>query len=314
MDLQVTTAVAADAQVMAQNLRQWAMTISKVGVWVFDLDQNLWTLSAEAAAMFGFAADATCQRKAALERLSSIERLRLETAWNRLIEEGVAYDLEYVIEWNGMERWVWERAECECGSDGEIRRVRGMVQDITERREAERKIRLQANYDALTALPNRYMLDEYLEKSIALARRRNERMALMAIDLDRFKEVNDTYGHAIGDQVLQAAAKRMKACLRASDMLARQGGDEFIAVLQSVDFDATVGLVALRMIEEVSRPYQIAGHDISIGASVGIALLPDDGSRIDEILKHADSALYGAKHNGRETLHFFQHDASSLCD
>ena len=314
MSLQLTTAAAKDAQVSAQSLSHWALSISKVGIWVFDLNDQSWELSPEASEMFGFAADSKCIREIALERLSNIERLRVETAWSRLIEEGATYDLEYVIEWNGAERYVWERAECDRGSNGEVCRVRGMVQDITERREAERKVRLQANYDALTALPNRYMLDEYLEKSIALARRRNERMALMAIDLDRFKEVNDTYGHAIGDQVLQAAAKRMKACLRASDMLARQGGDEFIAVLQSVDFDATVGLVALRVIEEVSRPYQIAGHDISIGASVGIALLPDDGSRIDEILKHADSALYGAKHNGRETLHFFQHDASSLCD
>lgn len=312
MGLQVNTAAAVSSQMTAQDLRQWALSISKVGIWVFDLNVQSLNFSPEAAEIFGFAADAACKREIVLERLSSIERLRVETAWNRLLEEGVPYDIEYLIEWNGTERWVWERAERECGSDGEVCRVRGMVQDITERRAAERKIRLQANYDALTSLPNRYMLDEYLESSVSLARRRNERMALMAIDLDRFKQVNDTYGHAVGDQVLQAAAKRMKSCLRASDMLARQGGDEFIAVLQCVDFDATAGLVALRLIEEVSRPYQIGGHEISIGVSVGIALLPDDGSRVEEILDHADSALYGAKHNGRETLYFFQHDAPSF--
>lgn len=311
MRISVTTA-ALEAQGGAISLCQWALSISKVGIWALDLKNQSLSVSPETADMFGFTENSTFSREAALERLPSIDRLRVETAWSRLIEEGATYDLEYVIEWNGTERWVWERAECECGSDGEIRRVRGMVQDITERREAERKVRLQANYDALTALPNRYMLDEYLEKSAALARRRNERMALMAIDLDRFKQVNDTYGHAVGDQVLQAAAKRMKACLRASDMLARQGGDEFIAVLLGIDFDATVGLVALRLIEEVSRPYQIGTHEISIGASVGIALLPDDGNRIEEILSHADSALYGAKHNGRETLYFFQHDAPSF--
>jgi diguanylate cyclase (GGDEF)-like protein len=290
-------------------MHQWAISRANISLWTYELHNDCWSTSHQGKALFGFDADSGLGREAFLSRLSSIERLRVETAWCRLMDDGLAYDIEYVIELDGCERWLWERAEIECAPDGEPYRVLGMVQDVTSRRANEQEIRFRANYDRLTGLSNRHMLDEYLEKSVAMASRRNERMALMAIDLDRFKQVNDTHGHAIGDLVLQAAAKRMQACLRASDMLARQGGDEFIAVLPGVDYDATVGVIALRLIEEVSRPYQICDLEITIGASVGIALLPDDGSRIDEVLGCADSALYKAKHHGRETLYFFQHES-----
>lgn len=232
---------------------EWAISAANLGVWTYDLRNGSWWLSQSAGLILGIGAGSKVSRERFMDCLSSIERLRVETAWSRLIDDAVAYDLEYVIELDGCERWVWERAEIEMGPDGEASRILGVLQDVTARRASEKQIRYRANHDALTALPNRHMLDEFLEKSVAMSGRRNERMALLAIDLDRFKQVNDSYGHAVGDHVLQAASKRMLGCLRSSDMLARQGGDEFIAVLQGVDYDATVGLIALRLIEERER-------------------------------------------------------------
>jgi diguanylate cyclase (GGDEF)-like protein len=130
----------------------------------------------------------------------------------------------------------------------------------------------------------------------------------MLIDLDRFKQVNDQYGHQMGDKVLQTAAKRMQACIRGSDLIARQGGDEFVAVLQDVEHDSTAGLIALRVIEELSRPFRFDGREASIGASVGIALLPEDGIDARTLFSRADAAMYEAKQAGRETLRFFERE------
>jgi diguanylate cyclase (GGDEF)-like protein len=251
-----------------KRIYKWAFLASKMGVWRYDLCDDFWLVSDAAMGVFGFSQDADVTRESLMASLSSIDRLRVDLAWNMLINDAIPFCIEYEITGSQGNSWVWEKTEI--------------------------------------GLPNRRVLDEFLDKSVAMSHRRNERMALMAIDLDRFKVVNDTHGHAVGDLVLQMASKRMEACLRASDMVARQGGDEFIAVLQNIDHDAMAGVVALRIIEELSRPYEIHGVNISIGASVGIALLSDDGIDCEEAKSRADRALYVAKHNGRETLHFFQ--------
>jgi diguanylate cyclase (GGDEF)-like protein/PAS domain S-box-containing protein len=289
-----------------KRMYEWAFSASKMGVWRYDLANHAWLVSDQAMQVFGFTEAALIERESLMARLSNVDRLRVDTAWNMLLHDAQPFNIEYEITDSQGPRWVWEKAEIECDEVGEPCHLIGVVQDISERRIQDKELFRRANYDVLTGLPNRQVLDEYLDKSFALCHRRNERMALMAIDLDRFKEVNDTYGHAAGDLVLQMASRRMEACLRASDMVARQGGDEFIAVLQGVDHDAMAGVVALRLIEEISRPYEIQGKQISIGASVGIALLPEDGLDRDEVMSRADSALYVAKRRGRETLHFFQ--------
>lgn len=293
-----------------KRIYKWAFLASRMGVWRYDLCDDFWLVSDAAMGVFGFSEDADVTRDSLMASLSSIDRLRVDVAWNMLINDAIPFCIEYEIVGSQGNSWVWEKAEVEYNKHGVPCRLIGVVQDISERRVQENDLFFRANFDILTGLPNRRVLDEFLDKSVAMSRRRNERMALMAIDLDRFKVVNDTHGHAVGDLVLQMASKRMEACLRASDMVARQGGDEFIAVLQNIEHDAMAGVVALRIIEELSRPYEIHGMNISIGASVGIALLSDDGIDCEEAKSRADSALYVAKHNGRETLHFFQNEQS----
>ena len=296
----------ANPGIWGPDLFELAQAVSGFGVWTLDLQTGAWTLSPLAVKILGISSSSTLGRGALAAKLSPLDRLRLETAWRSFLDNNRRFELEYALEDAGGTRWILEKAEIERDRTGAPRRAVGVVQDISVRRADEAALVRRANFDSLTGLPSRGLLDEHLEKCIALAGRRQERLALMLIDLDRFKAVNDQHGHQMGDLVLQAAAKRMQACLRESDMIARQGGDEFVAVLQDVGDDCAAGLAALRLIEELSRPFELDGQSISIGASVGIALLPENGVDAHSLFSRADVAMYGAKQAGRDTLRFFE--------
>ena len=178
-------------------------------------------------------------------------------------------------------------------------------EDITEQRQQEARIRHLARHDALTELPNRIQfLEEMASSETGLAR--GEKLAVLCIDLDHFKEVNDTLGHAIGDKVLKQVSARLWGSTRENDVLARLGGDEFSLLLRGIDKPADAAAIAERITRTMSTPFSIDGHQIVIGASVGIAMAPDDGETTDQLMKNADLALYRAKAEGRSTFHFFE--------
>jgi diguanylate cyclase (GGDEF)-like protein len=187
------------------------------------------------------------------------------------------------------------------------------VEDITERLSAEAQIAHMAHHDALTGLPNRILLRERLGAALALSRR-GQSFAVLCLDLDRFKAVNDSLGHAIGDALLCAVAKRMLAMMRESDTAARLGGDEFAIIQTGLREPGDAALLADRLIETLSAPYEFDGHTVSIGTSIGIALLPGGGDDIGTVLHNADQALYRAKFGGRGRYQFHQPelDAASL--
>jgi diguanylate cyclase (GGDEF)-like protein/PAS domain S-box-containing protein len=174
-------------------------------------------------------------------------------------------------------------------------------EDVTERRLAEAQIMHMARHDALTDLPNRVLFRERMEQALD----RGETLAVLFVDLDRFKAVNDTLGHPVGDALLCAVTKRLKDAVRGSDMVARLGGDEF-AIVQAGARPTDASELAGRIIETVSRPYDVLGQQLVIGASVGIAVAPNDGREPDQLLRNADMALYRAKSSGRGSYHFFQ--------
>ena len=174
-------------------------------------------------------------------------------------------------------------------------------EDVTERRQAEAKIMHMARHDALTDLPNRVLFREKMEQALA----HRERLAVLFLDLDRFKTVNDTLGHPVGDALLCAVTKRLQMAVRGTDTVARLGGDEFAIVLLGAE-PSDASELAGRIIETVSEPFDIRGHQVVIGASVGIAVAPTDGKEPDQLLRNADMALYRAKSEGRGTYHFFQ--------
>ena len=180
------------------------------------------------------------------------------------------------------------------------------VVDVTERKQAEARIAYMAHHDALTDLPNRVLFHEQLNELLARVRRHSESLAVYCLDLDHFKGVNDTLGHPMGDALLQAVAQRLRKCLRDSDLVARLGGDEFAVVQYPLGSPNEASTLAGLLIETVSKPYQVHGHEFVIGASIGIALAPGDGHEADGLLRNADIALYRARAEGRGTAHFFE--------
>ena len=183
-------------------------------------------------------------------------------------------------------------------------------EDVTERLHAERRITYLARHDALTGLPNRLLFRERLGQAIDLVRR-GQNCAILGVDLDRFKEVNDSFGHPIGDQLLVAAAKRLQGCVRPGDTVTRLGGDEFAVLLADLDGAKRAAEAAQRILLAISQSYEIGGHRLSIGCSIGIAVTPDDGDGPEMLLRHADVALYRAKADERGTYCFFKPDMAA---
>lgn len=212
----------------------------------------------------------------------------------------------------GTEGTRWREWELDDGRIVEIvvsRRADGscvaLHEDVTERRKAQDRISFLARHDLLTGLPNRGVLREELERALA-SNRRGESLALLCLDLDRFKPVNDTYGHAAGDQLLCQVAERLRECVRETDIVARTGGDEFAVVQRGEVQPDGSSRLARRIIEVLTQPFDVDGHAVHIGTSVGVAMAPIDGEDSETLLRHADLALYRAKSDGRGQLSYFE--------
>jgi diguanylate cyclase (GGDEF)-like protein len=188
---------------------------------------------------------------------------------------------------------------------GRVHRMIGVSQDITERKRQEEEARYLAYHDTLTGLPNRRLLDDRLRQALFLAQRRDGRVALLVVDLDNFKQVNDALGHRAGDAVLREAAHRVAGCLRKADTLARHGGDEFVVVIPDLRLDADLQVVAEKILRSLEPTFHVDGRDFAIGASIGISLYPGDAGDGEALLRNADVAMYRAKQLGRNNYRFY---------
>jgi diguanylate cyclase (GGDEF)-like protein/PAS domain S-box-containing protein len=217
-----------------------------------------------------------------------------------------SYNIDHrIIRRDGAVRWVHEQGEFVIDGGGVPVKMIGTVLDITDRKQAEDRLAYLAHHDALTDLPNRLMLDDRLSQTIAHAERNGRIAGVLFLDLDRFKNINDTLGHAAGDKLLRNVAERLQACLRTGDTVARSGGDEFIIVLADVAHLDDIGIVAGRIVESFAKPFSIDGRELFVSASVGISVFPFDGRAVDDLLRCADTAMYQAKDMGRNNFHFF---------
>lgn len=213
---------------------------------------------------------------------------------------------------DGSKIWISENAHSVRGVQGELIYYEGTVQDITERRSYQEQLEHQANFDQLTGLPNRNLLNDRIEQAISSAARRGYFLALVFIDLDNFKFINDSLGHGAGDALLVEVAQRLRHSLRAADTVARQGGDEFVLVLNDHYQVASIISLLERVLQDVSRPITLMGRDWQVGASLGVALYPTDGNDAPTLLKHADIAMYAAKARGRNNFQFFTNEMNRL--
>jgi len=190
-------------------------------------------------------------------------------------------------------------------ADGLVTNYIAIFSDISKRKAAEEQMRFLAHHDALTSLPNRILFVERLSHAIAHAQRNQKLVAVMFLDLDDFKQVNDTLGHHVGDQLLQVIAQRLTDCVRAEDTVARLGGDEFTVILEELADAAAVAPIASKIIDTLSQPMILEGQEIVITTSLGISLYPEAGDQPDLLIKHADIAMYQAKEGGRNNFQFY---------
>jgi len=205
---------------------------------------------------------------------------------------------------NGDSYPVWLTISAYRNTDGQVLNYVGIEVDISERHAAQERIRQLAYYDPLTGLPNRTLLEDRVGQALVAAERDGKQAAILFIDLDHFKKINDSLGHFSGDQMLVQVAQRLLACLRRMDTVARLGGDEFVVLLSEVTLAGATD-VARKILASVARPYAIEGHELSVTPSLGISLFPQDGSDFEALLKHADTAMYQAKESGRNAYQFF---------
>ncbi|MFZ2198859.1 MAG: EAL domain-containing protein, partial [Thermodesulfovibrionales bacterium] len=184
----------------------------------------------------------------------------------------------------------------------------GIMRDITKRKQLEETIRHQAFYDPLTDLPNRRLFVEYLTLEMAEARRNRRKLAVLFLDLDHFKNINDTLGHETGDKLLKEVAQRLKSSIRESDRAARLGGDEFNILLSDITYPEEAAIIVRKILDTCNEAYTISGHELNITFSIGISVYPDDGQHVEDLMRNADMAMYNAKERGRNTFRFY--DAS----
>lgn len=202
---------------------------------------------------------------------------------------------------DGHETWVLTTKVPLSDRHGQIIGTMGIAHDITDRKQAETRARYLALHDSLTGLPNRVLLEDRLSQAIALASRNQTQVAILMLDLNRFKNVNDSLGHYVGDRLLEAVSVRLKACFRESDTVARVGSDEFVIAVQTITSSEDIERVTQKVLTAVSEPFQIEEHEIEINGSVGISQFPDDGENPATLLQCADAAMYEAKKRGRGT-------------
>jgi diguanylate cyclase (GGDEF)-like protein/PAS domain S-box-containing protein len=294
---------------------------TQIGIWEWDIKREIWHASAGYYTMLGYepirgAAD----RALWLSRVHPDDRQGVADKIQAMLAGGTAVPYQYetrVMHADGSYRWISVRGKAVArDARGKPTRMLGVRIDISDLKEAEERIHWLAHFDLLTGLPNRALLNARMTHAIDVAQRNQTPLALIFLDLDHFKNVNDTLGHRIGDELLMEVAHRMRSVVREEDMVSRQGGDEFVVVLPGTAA-AAAAAVAEKLLEAIARHYQIEQYELVVTPSIGISLYPDHGEDFDALFKCADIAMYRAKRDGRNTYRFFTaemqaHSARSL--
>ncbi len=240
------------------------------------------------------------------------DREYVRNAWQQTVLHQQQLQLEFRFQRSdGVVTWGLGQASPLFDHDGQLLSFIGSITDISERKAAEAKIELLAHRDPLTGLPNRLLLKDRIEQSFVHAERQGEQVALLFLDLDNFKAINDSLGHPIGDTLLQMVAKRLQGCVREADTISRQGGDEFVIVLTELDDSDTISTIAGKILQELVTPFCVEQHELSTSISIGIAVFPEDGENFNTLLQKADTAMYQAKEAGRNTYRFFNEEMNS---
>lgn len=303
------TALAVQKVYAAEALRLAATVFESIreGVVITDLEPRIVAVNRAYTEITGYSADQVIGKNPKVVRSGRHDKPFYQEMWARLKKEGY---------WNGE---IWNRRKSgevypqwltisavnfgsEDGKEAEPSNYVGVFTDVSQIKQSEAQLARLAHYDSLTGLPNRLLMQTYLQHAVERAYRHHQKIAVLYIDLDRFKNVNDSLGHPVGDELLIMLAERLRKRLREEDILARLGGDEFLLILEDVKDSSDPAIVAATLLDLLSTPFLLpSGHDIFINASIGISLFPDDASNVTELIQHADMAMYQAKKEGRYT-------------
>ena len=284
-----------------------AQRIANLGSWEWDFAAGSLAWSDEMYRVLGFAPQEFPATFARLFAAAHPDDRRMVTdAIDAVVRDGKGYRIDHrIVRPDGTERIVHAEAEVALAEAGKPARVLGTLHDVTEYRHAMTRLQYLANHDPLTGLPNRLLLQDRINRLIAGSDRRNCPMAVMFLDLDRFKNINDTLGHETGDALLRQVAQRLTACVRAGDTVARIGGDEFAIVLAGIAGPDEAAHIAQQILDTFVPVFDVAGRELFITASIGITIYPFEDSEIENLLRNADAAMYGAKEMGRNTFRFY---------
>ncbi len=288
-----------------------AAEVARLGFWEWAPRTNEVYFSPEWKKQLGYGADELPDRfEEFASRLHPDDRANTLTA--QLDFTGTAepvLEMEYRL-WHkaGGYRWIAARMVRIHDEAGRLTRLLGTHLDITEHKEIEERVRQISLHDPLTGLPNRALLYEFAEHLLSGARREGKCSAFLFVDLDRFKPINDTFGHAVGDSVLKEVANRLRQCVRGSDLVARLGGDEFLVVLPHVSGEEDAAKAAVHALESLRRGFHVDDLELTVTPSIGIAMFPHDGERVDELIKNADTAMYQVKENRKNDFQFFRRE------
>lgn len=297
------------AQDMTSELRESgellknAQRMAHIGSWELDIATNALTWSDEIYRIFEInPASFGASYEAFLNAIHPEDRDRVNSTFSDSVHNHIPYSIEHRLLFpDGRIKFVHEKGETFYDEEGLALRSMGTVQDITEQKITQERIEHMAHYDALTNLPNRALFYDRLRQALSVAKRHENGLTLLYMDLDGFKQVNDTRGHHAGDLLLIGVADRLTRCIRESDTVSRLGGDEFTIILSDTHKYEDVAEVAEKIIEAISVPFDLEGSEAHIGISIGIARYSEEANNEDTLVKQADRAMYDAKLAGKNT-------------
>ena len=284
-----------------------AMEAAQLGMWDWDCVGDHFSGSDGLKVLLGRPVDTPIPHFRDLEQfLHPDDREIFRANVQHAIKSGDDFSVDHRVVWpDGSVHWFANRGQVLRGPDGRARRVIGVTMNITERKLAEQRIAHMAHHDALTGLPNRVLLRDRIQQAIAQAHRNDTQLAVLFLDLDRFKNINDSLGHQLGDRLLQSVASRILVCVREGDTVSRVGGDEFVIVIPGIETSADASAVASKILDVLASAFHLHGNDLHVAASIGISLYPADGADAETLMRNADTAMYHAKDSGRGNFQFF---------
>jgi diguanylate cyclase (GGDEF)-like protein/PAS domain S-box-containing protein len=290
-----------------EELRLWGTVLEHIadGVMVIELNGKIIAINPAFTQITGYTQAEAVGQHSNLTRSNLHEPEFYESLWRDLAETGFWRGEIWNTRKNGEVYLEWLTVSAVRDDDGHVTHYVAVFSDITRAKEAQAKLDHLAHHDPLTALPNRLLFQDRLQHALAQAQRNKTQLAVLFIDLDRFKNVNDTLGHHVGDELLKQVAKALSGSLREGDTLARLGGDEFIVLLENIDGEFSAGHVAGKLVSMFEQPFTVNDYELFVTCSVGVSLYPQDASDLNMLIRNADVAMYQAKARGRNNYQFY---------